>query len=208
MEMTQSEIEALLTERELREYQIYMRLKQPPMAPSIAAGFYQLFLNYGSCEEIIRLNPGGFSLGAVVRARIEGKWDEHAREHRVELFAKIRDKVAQVQMETVDRLLNEMVASNKLINDKVLRYIQTGDSSEVESYGVGSLKHLLNVADLVQRLTGQTSGEKKPLRPPEQPPAKVVTAEAAPIPQLPADKEIAPEQAANALSAILKSRQK
>lgn len=206
--LSQEEKESLLTERELREYRIYMRLKQPPMAPSAEGEFFRLFLNGVNCEEIHRLNPNGFSLGAIVRARIEFDWDQKRREHQEQLSLRIRDRVMQVQLETTERVANELAASNKAINERVLRYIQTGDDKALEGTGIGTLKHLKETVELLLKLTGQ-DGDKKT----EQKVTGTVqhVHSAAPtepqVPVLPVGKPLLPAQAAGALEFLQKKRQ-
>jgi hypothetical protein len=153
--LSQADKEQLLTERELREYRIYLRLNQPPMAPSTQAQFYNLFLQGNNCEEIQRLNPNGFSLGAIVRARMEGDWDLRRREYQRQLMDSARERVQQVTLETVDRLANELAASNKLINDRVKKFLQTGDPAELQGTSVGSIRHLKEAVEMLQKLTGQ-----------------------------------------------------
>lgn len=197
---------ALLSPREQREYQIYMRLRQPPMAVSTALQFFQLFLNGSSCEDIVRLNPNGFSLGAIVRARLENNWDQYLAEHKIELMAKIRDRVQQVTFETVDRLTLEMAASNKLTTDAVKKYLQTGDVAELKNTGVGSIRHLKDAIEMLQKLTGQDQ-PKRPNSMPEPQAPRVTTVEATVLPAVPLAKPLPPQTAASALEIIHKSRQ-
>jgi hypothetical protein len=205
--LSQTDKEALLTPRELREYQIYMRLKQPPMAQSTQLQFYQLFLNSNSCEEIVRLNPSGFSLGAIVRARLENNWDENLAQHKSELMYKIRDRVQQVTLETVDRLCDELAASNKLSRDKVKKFLQTGDPLELAGTNVGSMKHMEKLIESLAKLLG-TDQPKKP-----GPTVHVnigaagATVDGQVLPLVPAGKPLPAQTAADALAIIHKNRQ-
>jgi hypothetical protein len=202
--LSQEDKESLLTERELREYRIFMRLKQPPMAPSTQEQFYQLFIQGNNCEEIHRLNPHGFSLGAIVRARIENDWDQKYREHQGNLIMKARERVQQVTLETVDRVANELAASNKLINDKVKRFLQSGDPNELQGTGVGSQRHLKDAVELLQKLTGQ---DKKQQVTGTVEHRHVVEAGAIALPAIPVGKPLLPSTAASVLQAIQKGRQ-
>lgn len=212
--LSQADREALLSPRELREYQIYMRLGQPPMAASTQAKFFQLFLNGQSCEEIVRLNPGGFSLGAIVRARIENNWDALLQEHRQELMYKIKERVQQTTLETLDRLCLELAASNKLNGDKVKRFLQTGDATELEGTQVGTTKHMKELVQALANLLESSGPPKKPSVPGSQvnvninngPPQKTIEGTALPI--VTAGKPLPASTAASALEAIHKARQK
>lgn len=210
--LNQAEKEALLSPRELREYQIYMRLKQPPMAQSTQLQFFNLFMNGQSCEDIVRLNPNGFSLGAIVRARLENNWDQHLAEHKQELMYRVRDRVQQVALETAERLANEMAASNKLINDRVLKYIQTGDVAELKDTSVGSIRHLQQTIEMLAKLTGADQ-PKKPQTPPAQVNVNIggpgpTVVEGTVLPAVPVGKPLPAKTAATALESILKARQK
>lgn len=176
------------------------------MAPSTAAQFFQVFLNGSNCEAIHKLNPNGFSLGAIVRARIEGNWDELRLEHQQTLMARVRERVQQVTLETVERVANEMAASNKLINDKVLRYLQTGNVEELAGTSVGTVKHLMQMVEMLQELTGANKEKKVISTTVTVTPSQ--SSQATPLPVIPAGKPLPAQTAASALEAIHKNRQK
>lgn len=190
--LTKEQKESLLTERELREYKIYMRLNRPPMAPSTAQQFLNLFLLGNNCEDIVRVNPNGFSLGAIVRARLENNWDEIRADHQQQLLDKIRSRVQQVTLETVDRIVNELAASNKLVNDRLLLYLQTGDEKHLQGMKLGGALHMRQMVEMLQKLTGQQN-PKSPsvvLPPVSSPPAKTTETSESPLPSLPEGKPV------------------
>lgn len=150
---------SLLTFKESEAYKFYVKQNKPPMAESTQGGFYALFAQGMSCEEIQRLNPNGFSLGAIVRARLDNNWDDKLIQHQVSLAENARTRLQQIQLETVERLALELAASNKLVSDKVKKFIQTGDVAEIAGMGIGSQRHLKEAIEMLQKLTGQ--GEKK-----------------------------------------------
>lgn len=203
--LTQTEKESLLSEREKAAYSLYMKLKQPPMAQSTQAQFFSLFLQGNSCEEIVRLNPNGFPLGAIVRARVENDWDLKLREHQNELMAKVRERVQQVTLETIDRVANELAASNKLTNDRIKRFLQSGDEKELDGLYIGGVKHLEKVVDLLQRLTGQDTKKSSSTVDVRHTIADetVKTIETVAVPST----KMSPQAAADALAAIRKKRQ-
>ena len=193
----QSEIESRLTEREAREYGIYTRLNQPPMAASASLQFLALFLSGQSCEDIQRLSPNGFSLGAIVRARIDNDWDSQLEEHQRILIENAKDKVNQVTLETIDRVLAELSASNKAVKERALKYIQTGDEKYLEGTGIGSVKHLVQMTEILSRLTGQDS-KKSTIVTVQDDRAKTVEGETV--------EPAGPIKAADALEEIYKAR--
>ncbi len=206
--LSQDQKEQRLSQRELASYQAYMGLGQAPMAASTQAQFFQLFLNGSTCEEIIRLNPNGFSLGAVVRARIENSWDQKLDEHKAYLMDKVRERVQQVQLETVERVALEIAVNNKLASDKNKRFLQTGNEEELAGMGAGGLKHLQALTALLLTLTGQDTKKST---------TQVVGVvdhrhSAAPadpnaLPVPPAAKPFSPDQAASYLEIIHQKKQ-
>lgn len=204
--LSQADKEALLTERELREYRIYMRLNQPPMAPSTQDKFFNLFVHGINCEEIVKVNPNGFSLGAIVRARVENNWDEKRLEHQRNLLAKSRENVQQTLLETVEQLTLEMKVYNKLKREKLLRYLQTGDEGELAGVGIGSTKHLKEVAEALLKLTGQDTKKQEIGGTVEH--RHVVETKSVPatLPALPIGQPVSPQTAAQALQVIHKKR--
>jgi hypothetical protein len=209
--LSQQEKETRLTERELREYRIYMRLNQPSMAKSTQEQFFNLFLTGVNCEEIVKLNPGGFSLGAIVRARIENDWDEKRQEHQITLMERARERIQQVTLETVERILLEISASNKLTTDKVLKFIQTGDEKELDGTSVGNIRHLKEMVEMLQKLTGQDVKKQQQNVSGTVVHNHVVASQpsvpSSELPVLPSGKPIAPGDAANVLELIRRNRQ-
>lgn len=118
-----------------------------------------LFLQGKSCEEIRRLNPG-FSLGAIVAARLSGKWDEQRTKHLTELQEQTKGRVQQSVLETVDVMCDLLAAKNKLYRDKVLKFIQTGDEEYLRGLDVAGLKGYKEIAEALMKLTGQDGNKK------------------------------------------------
>lgn len=194
-----------LTSREKAAVELYVKMRQPPMAASTQAKFFELFLNGSSCEEIVRLNPNGFPLGAIVRARIENDWDLKRDEHLANLMEKVRERTQQVQLETIDRINNELAASNKLINDKAKRFLQSNDPAELDGTQIGSMKHLREMAELLLKLTGQDT--KKSTTQVAGTVEHRHTSDAGALPVPPANKPFSAASAASYLEIIHKKKQ-
>lgn len=148
-----------LDEREAFAYRVWCTKKDPPIAASTQAQFYQLFLQGKSCEEIRRLNPG-FQLGAIVAARVHGKWDRERDRHLSDLLVKTRQRVQQTTMETVDVLCDLLAAKNKLYRDKVLKFLQTGDEELIADLKLGDIRGYKEVAEALMKITGQDQQKK------------------------------------------------
>jgi hypothetical protein len=119
-----------LTERELTAYRKFATLNQPPVANSTANGFYSLFLQGKSCAKIVELNPG-FTLGQVVRCRIEGDWDARAEEHLRRLQEQTSRTMVQIQLEALNHIATSFAVHHKLNGAKMEKFLQTGNEDEL-----------------------------------------------------------------------------
>jgi hypothetical protein len=143
-----------LTPEERKAYKLYIQKGDPPLAPGVQAQLYMLYLNGSSCEEIVKLNPN-FTLGMVARAKVEGLWDDRRDTHLQNLFENVRERVQQVQMESVMFSADLLSSANKMFGDKLKRYIQTGDERELGTLRIDSLKQYRDAVELLLKLTGQ-----------------------------------------------------
>lgn len=147
-----------MSAREADEYRRYKegrtRMARHPIAPVTSAKFFELYLTGKSCEDIHRLNPG-FDLGQVVDAAVEGRWEDRRREHLDRLMDKARERVLQVQCESVEFVSDLLSAAHRLHGDKLKRFLQTGDPKELGDLQVGSLEQYRKAADVLLKLTGQ-----------------------------------------------------
>jgi hypothetical protein len=73
------------------------------------------------------------------------------------LFEGVRERVEQVQMESVLFTTDLLSSANKMFGDKLKKYIQTGDERELGALKVDSLKQYRDAVDLLLRLTGQSN---------------------------------------------------
>lgn len=155
----------LLNPEEKKAYRLYLAKGDPPLSPKVQAELFSLFLNGSTCEEIVKLNPN-FNLGMVVRARVDGQWDLRADEYRDHLFAVVKDRVMQAQMESVLMTADLLTAANIVEREKIKKFIQTRDPRELGSLKIDSIKQYRDVVDLLLKLTGQdkkieVKGEQK-----------------------------------------------
>lgn len=147
--------EPLLTPRELHAYNVWRGTERAPLAPSLNAKLFNLFLQGKTCEEIRRLNEA-LTLGDIVAARLAGKWDERRDEHLDRLLNETSLRVQQVTMETADFVCDLLAAANKEHGDRLRRYIQTGDPKELGDFKIDSLQGLGKAIEMLQALTGQS----------------------------------------------------
>lgn len=152
-EIVLSPVERLSPE-ERKAYKLYIQKGDPPLAPGVQAQLFNLYLNGSTCEDIVKLNPN-FTLGMVARAKVEGLWDERREKHINHLFENVRERVQQVQMESVMFSADLLASANKMFGDKLKSYLQTGDDRELGTLRIDSLKQYRDAVELLLKLTGQ-----------------------------------------------------
>ncbi len=148
-----------LSTRELSAYRAYSGLNQPPVAPTTNASFFRLFLTGKSCSEIVELNRG-FSLGQIVRARIENNWDEKRTEYYQDLMKSAAQQVMATELESMKFLSDLLSANHKLYGAKIAKFLQTGDPEELTGVPIGSFKQYKEVLQLLKEIT-QKNPESK-----------------------------------------------
>lgn len=149
-----------LSPQEREAYQKYMDAGKPPLSPHVEVQLYALYLNGKGCEEIVRLNPN-FTLGMVVRARVEHFWDYKRDAHIAGMLDTVRERVQQTQLEAVNFACDLLSATHKFQGDKLKKYLQTGNPEELSGLGNNlSLKVYKETVELLLKLTGQDKIQK------------------------------------------------
>jgi hypothetical protein len=120
---------------------------------------FNLFLLGKTCEEIRRLNQQ-LQLGQIVAARVEGRWDERREEHLDQLLNATTQRVQQTTLETADFVCDILAVANREHGDRLRRYLQTGDDTELGDFRVTSLTTLKVAIETLQKLTGQDKQQK------------------------------------------------
>ena len=144
-----------LSPREAHALKIWRGTDKPPLAPSLNAKLFNLFLQGKTCEEIRRLNPQ-LGLGEIVAARLAGDWDARRDEHLDQLLTATSLRVQQATLETADFVCDILAVTARQHGDKLRRYLQNGDENELAGVlKVDSMKQLKEAIEALQKLTGQ-----------------------------------------------------
>lgn len=157
-ELTKNAIESL-TPTERAAYEQYLEKGAPPLSPAAMANLFELYLNGNSCEDIAKLNKN-FTLGMIARAKVDGLWEERRQAHVRSLLEGVRERVQQVQLESVMFSADLLAAANKLYGDRLKRFLQTGDERELGDLSITSLKQYREAVELLMKLTGQERESK------------------------------------------------
>lgn len=143
-----------LSLKERVAYENYLANGGANISPSTQAQFLALFLRGKSCEEICALNPS-WPLGAIVKCRIEGDWDKRLFEYREQLFSGVKERLQQIELESINFLTDMLAAAHKQQGDKIKRYLQTGNEDDLGEMKISSIAGYSKVLELVVKVTGQ-----------------------------------------------------
>lgn len=146
--------ETLLSPRELHAYNVWRGSNRPSLAPSLNAKLFALYLQGKTCEDIRRLNEA-LTLGDIVAARLQGKWDERRDEHLDRLLSQTSLRVQQETLETAGFLCDMMAVARSEYGDKFARFLMTKDPKELGDLKIDSIDDLRKAIDMLQALTGQ-----------------------------------------------------
>jgi hypothetical protein len=155
---------ARLTKKELTELEKYRN--KPGLAITIQAQFFELFVNGNSCEEIHRLNSN-FPFGAIVRARIEGLWDQRKDDMLASALDAVRARVEQTQVAAVHFNADLLAAAHKQFGDRLKKYMQTGDENVLGDVKIETLKQYRDAIEMWLKVTGQDSKKTITLQTPQ-----------------------------------------
>lgn len=144
-------VRQILTPKERAAY--YQAQKNLPLSPSKQCSLFELFLNGQSTEAIANQNK--MPLGEVVRARIDWDWDQRKDEHVAYLLGSVRDRVRQIQLESISFSADLLSAAHKLHGGKIRAYIQSGNEEDLGDLKITNLKAYKDAVELLMKLTGQ-----------------------------------------------------
>ena len=152
--------EKVLTKKEQEAYLKYVEAGKPPLAPSKASDFFQLFLGGHTCDEIAKLNPA-YGLGIIVRARIDFNWDLARDEHLENLLTNIKQVAQQSQLGAIRFVSDGLAVYQRLVGEKFERYLQSGDADQLGEFKDMGFKQYKELLELLLKLTGQEGATTK-----------------------------------------------
>lgn len=149
------EPQTLLSPRELHAYNVWLGSARPSLAPSLNAKLFVLYLQGKTCEDIRRLNEA-LTLGDIVAARVQGRWDERRDEHLDRLLSETSLRVQQETLETAGFLCDMLAVARSEYGEKFQRFLMTKDPKELGDLKIDSMDDLRKAIDMLQALTGQS----------------------------------------------------
>jgi proteasome lid subunit RPN8/RPN11 len=130
------------------------------MAARTSAEFLGLYLQGYSTVDIQKMNPG-FSLGFIVKARLDYEWDKYKKEYIQALMTSTRDAVLKVQLEALRFAADGMAVHQRVIGDAFRKFLQTGRKEDLGEYkDTITVKNYKEYIALMMQLTGQDKEKK------------------------------------------------
>lgn len=114
---------------------------------------FGLFLGGYTCDEIQKLNSQ-YTLGAIVRARMNGEWDKKRDEYRQKLFLMTKDRVAQTVIESANFMAMLLSVTSKKYADRLVQFMQTGDDALLEGFSVKGVDKYAQLLEMLMKITG------------------------------------------------------
>ncbi len=130
-----------------------MKANEQPLAPTLQAQLFELYLRGTTLEQIQRLNKH-IQLGSIVRAFVEGDWYNRRLLYTEGVLDGIRLKVQQTFGEGADFLSDFLQVFHKLYGDKLKLFLQTGDESVLGDLKPTNLTQYRLVLDMLMNATG------------------------------------------------------
>jgi hypothetical protein len=124
-----------------------------PIAPSVAEQLFTLYLAGKSLTEIRRLNHQ-YYLGQIVDAAVSGNWHIQRQQYLSELSARSADRLKQTAMECVDFMADQLSVTHKMHGDALKKYLQTGNPTDLGSFGSLSPTMYKSIFELLLKASG------------------------------------------------------
>lgn len=125
-----------------------------PIAPTLSAQMYNLFIEGYTCADIARLNKG-FSEGDILYCRQKYKWDEQRDDYAQQLTRQMQQKLIKQKLESMEYLTNMLSVIHKEHKDIMLKFLQTGNVDDLPK--IGSLKTYKDIIETLSKITGEDS---------------------------------------------------
>lgn len=124
------------------------------------ARLFKFYLMGRSVDDLQRMNHA-FTLGLIVRAKVEGDWDERRLVYTNELLDGVKDRVKMTQLEAVHFVADQLGVAHASFRERFMRYLESGDEAVLGELAIKNVKQYRESIDLLLHLTGQNNPVKK-----------------------------------------------
>lgn len=146
------------------EYQKYCDSGKPNLSLDTNKRLYELYVSGLSVDDMLALNTA-LPRGAVLKARVDGRWDERRDAYLGELLGETAPRLRQMAAESLGFMHLLLSVAMKEHGTKLKRYIQTGDPKDLGDFRITSLGQMKTIFESIARLldAGKSKGEGAPL---------------------------------------------
>lgn len=141
------------------EYQKYCDSGKPNLSLDTNKRLYELYVSGLSVDDMLALNTA-LPRGAVLKARVDGRWDERRDAYLGELLGETAPRLRQMAAESLGFMHLLLSVAMKEHGTKLKRYIQTGDPKDLGDFRITSLGQMKTIFESIARLldAGKTKG--------------------------------------------------
>jgi hypothetical protein len=138
---------------DLSEYERYCRSGKPDLSPETNKRLFELYLNGMSIQDMLSLNPG-LNLGLLLKARVDGRWDERRDAYLGELLGGVTGRVKQMAAEALGFMTLQLGVMHKKHGMAMKKFMQTGDPKDLQGSGLvpDSIRDQKTIIEAISRL--------------------------------------------------------
>jgi hypothetical protein len=134
-------------------YDKFTRSGRASVAADYNQRLYELYLRGLSCEAISLLNPG-LSLGAVVKARVDGQWDSRRDQYTADLLTESNALLRQTAAESLQFLSLVLAVAHREHGEKLKKYLASGKPEDLGDFRIANFGGYKQIIETIARLVG------------------------------------------------------
>lgn len=146
---------------ELAAYEAYCRAGKPGLSLDTNKRLYGLFLHGLSVEDLLAQNPG-LGLGAIIKARVDGRWGARRDSYLGELLGGVQSEVRQLAAESFGFMALQLTVFYKKYGEAMKRYLQTGDEKDFAAARAAIPDNIKEQKTVIEMLTRLVEAGKPP----------------------------------------------
>lgn len=151
------------TPHEMKELEHVEKEGARPIAPTLSAQMFALYLEGYSCSEIAKQNKP-FSEGDILFCRKKFSWDDEKDRYAFDLQKQMRDKLVKTKFEAIEFLTNKLTVIHKAAREQTLRYMQTGKAEDLPKDWELTPSGYKAIFETIQKVTGEDRVSKQEIR--------------------------------------------
>ena len=185
---------AWLSEAELYALELFKKnqaagkLEGKPIALDIQEKMFEVYLQGKTLGDIRKINAAKFSMGQIVAAAVEGRWDLQRKAYLEDLLTRVRTRALQAAAEGAEFVADAMAVAHKKHGDSLRRFLQSGDPKDLGDFDLGGIGNYRTLVELMLKLTGQDQVRKVSVSGSVEHRGSLLSVPTRPLPEIPSDK--------------------